>query len=93
MESTCKNYFTDHNINDHDSKYFMFASDDGQRVQIRRFNSDKLLARDMKQYLTNYDCGGQSLTSDKDICKRLVDENNIDDLWTLTQYNNSGELT
>ena len=43
-----------------------------------------------QQSLINYYCGSKSLTKEINICKRLVQENEIDDSWNIQQYKNSG---
>ena len=47
---------------------------------------------DKQATLVNYYCGSKSMTNEKLICKRLVQEYDIDDLWTIQQYKNSGIL-
>ena len=82
--------YEDKEIDNKFSNYYMFSSDDGINMQIRRFNSDKLVVAYQDNSLFNYDCGSGSLGKSKNMCQSLMRDGNYNYQWTLTRFYNSG---
>ena len=59
--------------------------------QIRRYNSETILITNQQDTLINYNCGYKTLTDHKLNCIRHFQEKNLDDSWTIENFDNSGE--
>ena len=88
--NTCTTFYHDNEIDDTRGNSYLFTTRDKFTFQIRRFNSRKMLAYLPNNYLSNFECGDNSLKK-SEICNSLIKDYQGDLHWTLIKLKEQGE--